>query len=76
MTSVKIKDSTMDKIVMPAIHAILRPGFAGSINCTPVRTLGDTMERLARPPIPARQPQTNPVIKEAINGRFKRTATP
>ena len=46
------------------------------MNCTPVRTLGDTMERLARPAMPARQPQTKPVIREAIRGRFRRTATP
>ena len=63
----------MERTEIPTIHIMLFPGLAGSINCTPVRTLGDTMERLARPAIPARHPHTKPVIKEASSGRFRRT---
>ena len=66
----------MDSSEMPAIHAMLAPGLAGSMNCTPVSTLGETIERLARPAMPARQPHTKPVIRDAIRGRLRRTATP
>lgn len=61
---------------MPTIQMMLPVGLAGSMNWITVRTLGETMERLARPAMPARQPQTKPVIREAISGRFRRTATP
>ncbi|CFO27769.1 Uncharacterised protein [Staphylococcus aureus] len=46
------------------------------MNCTLVNRPGEAIERLARPARPATAPATNPVIIDAIIGRFNRMATP
>ena len=73
--SVRANDSTTDSAITPNTQTMVI-GLAGSKNCTLVNSPGAAIEWLASPAMPATAPQIKPLIKLAISGRFRRTATP
>ncbi len=70
-----MNDSTTESTITATTQTIDK-GLDGSKNCTLVNNPGEAIEWLASPPIPATAPQIKPLIRLAINGRFRRTATP